>query len=80
MREARRDTLHTFIDADSALAFLQAQKDRPLKLVRVEHVPPLSFAMYATKMKEAVMVEDPFEMQERLFHQWWNELQSASNV
>jgi ATP-dependent Lhr-like helicase len=80
MREARRDTLHTFIDADAALAFLRAQRDRPVKLIRVEHVPPLSFAMYATKMKEAVMVEDPFEMQERLFHQWWSELQSASNV
>jgi ATP-dependent Lhr-like helicase len=78
MREARRDTLHTFIDADAALAFLRAQQKRPVKLIRVAHVPPLSFAMYATKMKEAVMVEDPFEMQERLFHQWWGELQQSS--
>lgn len=76
MREARRDTLHTFIDADGALEFLHAQKRRPIKLLRLSHVAPLSFAMYATKMREAVMVEDPFEMQERLFHQWWSELQS----
>jgi ATP-dependent Lhr-like helicase len=79
MREARRDTLHTFIDADGAIEFLRAQKLRPVKLVRLDHVAPLSFAMYATKMREAIMVEDPFEMQERLFHQWWSELQSKQS-
>jgi ATP-dependent helicase Lhr and Lhr-like helicase len=79
MREARRDTLHTFIDADGAIEFLRVQKRRPVKLIQLEHVAPLSFAMYATKMREALMVEDPFEMQERLFHQWWNELQSEQS-
>ena len=79
MREARRDTLHTFIDAEAAMDFLHAQKGRLVKLIRVEHVAPLSFAMYATKMREAVMVEDPFEMQERLYHQWWSELQSQES-
>jgi ATP-dependent Lhr-like helicase len=76
MREALRDTLHTFVDADGALAFVEAQRDRPVRLVRVDRVPPLSFAMYATKIKEAMLVEDPFAMQERLYHQWWSELQS----
>jgi ATP-dependent Lhr-like helicase len=79
MREALRDTLHTFVDADGAVAFLLAQQHRPVKLVRVDKVPPLSFSMYATKIKEAVMVEDPLAMQERLFHQWWNELQANGN-
>jgi ATP-dependent Lhr-like helicase len=40
-------------------------------------VPPLAFAMYATKIKEALLIEDPFEVQERLFHQWWKELEEA---
>jgi ATP-dependent Lhr-like helicase len=79
MREARRDTLHTFIDAEGALAFLEAQKHRPVKLIQLERIAPLSFAMYATKMREAILVEDPFEMQERLFHQWWSELQSTES-
>jgi ATP-dependent helicase Lhr and Lhr-like helicase len=79
MREARRDTLHTFIDAEGALEFLRAQKGRPAKLIHLDRVAPLSFAMYATKIREAVMVEDPFEMQERLFHQWWSELQSEQS-
>jgi ATP-dependent Lhr-like helicase len=74
LREARRDALRLFLDADGALAFLRTQRARPVKLVRVERVSPLSFAMYATKIREAVLVEDPFAMQERLFHEWWNQL------
>jgi ATP-dependent Lhr-like helicase len=74
MREAMRDTLHTFLDAEGAFAFVQKQVGRPVRLRKVEKVPPLAFPMYATKIKEAVMVEDPFEMQERLYHQWWMEL------
>ncbi|MEO8350994.1 MAG: DEAD/DEAH box helicase [Chthoniobacteraceae bacterium] len=74
LREAMRDSLHTYLDAEGARAFLEAQQSRPVRLLRVDKIPPLSFAMLATKMREAVMVEDPFEMQERLYHQWWNDL------
>ena len=75
MREARRDTLATFLDTSAAEAFLREQQKRPIKLVHVDMVPPLAFAMYATKIKEALLVDDPFEVQERLFHQWWAELE-----
>ena len=78
LREARRDTLHSFLDADGAMAFLDAQRARPFRLRQVARVPPLSFAMYATKIKEALLVEDPFEVQERLFHHWWSQIESAS--
>jgi hypothetical protein len=74
MREARRDTLRIYLDTAGALAFLHTQSSKPLRLKRVEKVPPLSFAMYATKIKEALLVEDPWEVQERLFHQWWSEI------
>jgi ATP-dependent helicase Lhr and Lhr-like helicase len=75
LREARRDTLATFLDLDGAAAFLRAQKAKPIRLRHVEAVPPLAFAMYMTKIKEALLIEDPFELQERLFHQWWTELE-----
>ncbi|MGB8169811.1 MAG: DEAD/DEAH box helicase [Chthoniobacteraceae bacterium] len=78
MREARRDTLRIFLDSDSALAFLHAQKSRPVRLRPVAKVPPLSFAMYATKMREALLVEDPWEVQERLFNHWWAEIEKSS--
>jgi ATP-dependent Lhr-like helicase len=79
MREARRDALRVFLDADGALAFLHAQKQKPVRLRPVERVPPLSFAMYATKIKEALLVEDPWEVQERLFNHWWSEMEKAAS-
>ena len=75
MREARRDTLQSFIDSEGALAFLAQQADRPVRLRQLTQVPPLSFAMYATKIKEALLVEDPYETMERLYHQWWSEIE-----
>lgn len=78
LREARRDTLATFLDLDGALEFLEQQRNKPVRLRTVATVPPLSFAMYATKIREALMVDDPFEVQERLFHQWWEAIETAN--
>ena len=77
MREARREALHTYVDAEGALAFLHAQKSRPIRLRVVDRVPPLSFAMYATKIKEAMLVEDPYETMERLYHMWWSDIENT---
>lgn len=78
MREARREALHTYVDTEGALAFLHAQKERPIRLRSVDRVPPLSFAMYATKIREAMLVEDPYETMERLYHLWWAEIEAKS--
>jgi ATP-dependent Lhr-like helicase len=77
LREARRDALRTFIDAEGGRAFLSSQANKPVRLRRVPIVPPLSFAMYATKIKEALLVEDPYETMERLYHQWWSEIENG---
>lgn len=71
LREARRDAVNTFLDVAGAEAFLRAASGLPKRLRRVPVVPPLSFAMYATKIREALMVEDPQETLERLYHHWW---------
>ncbi len=75
MREARRDTMRTFLDEEGALLFLEKLAGKPVRLRRVDRVPPLSFAMYATKIKEALLVEDPYETMERLYHKWWSEIE-----
>jgi ATP-dependent helicase Lhr and Lhr-like helicase len=76
MREARRDALHTFLDVDGAVRYLRGLADRnlPVRLREVANVPPLAFGMYATKIKEALLVEDPRETLERLYHEWWTRL------
>jgi ATP-dependent Lhr-like helicase len=77
LREARRDAVHTYIDIEGALAFLNSAAARPIRLHTVDRIPPLSFAMYATKIKEALLVEDPRETMERLFHLWWSRIENA---
>jgi ATP-dependent Lhr-like helicase len=77
LRTARQDCAQGgFLDANAAVAYLE-ELDRlgwPLRHRQVAHVPPLSFAMYATRIKEALHVEDPAETMERLFHLWWTEI------
>lgn len=75
LREARRDAEHTYLDRAGAAAFLERARELPIRLKTVHRVPPLSFALFVTKIKEALLVEDPREMTERLFNLWWNRLQ-----
>ena len=46
-----------------------------MRIRTVNRVPPLSFALFATKIKEALKVEDPRETMERLFHLWWSKIE-----
>ena len=80
LREARRDARHTYLDAPRAIAFLTdlQANNRPIRHRRLDRVPPLSFGMYATRMREALLLEDPRETLERLYHQWWSHLESAA--
>jgi ATP-dependent Lhr-like helicase len=75
LREARRESLHTYVDVDGARAYVNAPASRNIRLHTVPIVPPLSFAMYATKIKEALLVEDPYETMERLYHLWWGQIE-----
>ena len=77
LREARRDAHHSFLDATRALAYLKDldTHQRPIRLRTVSMVPPLSFGMFATRIKEALLLEDPQETLEQLFHHWWNRLE-----
>ena len=78
LRTARQDCAQGgFLDAAGALAYVEGLERHgwPLRVRQVAHVPPLSFAMYATRIKEALDVEDPAETMERLFHLWWRELE-----
>ena len=79
LREARRDAVHTYIDLENAQRFLREMRNKPFRLRSINRVPPLSFALFATKIKEALMVEDPREMTERLFHLWWSKLEGPMN-
>jgi ATP-dependent helicase Lhr and Lhr-like helicase len=78
LREAWRDAIHVYIDSEGARRYLEAAASRPMRIKTVERVPPLSFALFATKIKEALKVEDPRETMERLFHLWWSKIEPVA--
>ena len=78
LREARRDAVHTYLDLETAQAYLRKMQSLPARLKTVNRVPPLSFALFVTKIKEALLVEDPREMTERLFNLWWSRLNESN--
>ncbi|HMJ91669.1 MAG TPA: DEAD/DEAH box helicase [Candidatus Acidoferrum sp.] len=80
MREAKRDAVHTYIDIDGAIAFLTSAAMKPMRIRPVYQVPPLSFALFVTKIKEALLVEDPRETSERLFNLWWSKIEAATPI
>src|SRR5207244_3193477 len=55
LREAHRDAVHSYIDLEGALAYLRKIAEFPIRLRTVQQVPPLSFALFATKIKEALL-------------------------
>ena len=57
------------------MAFAERSVSVPVRFRPVDRVPPLSFSLYATKIREALLVEDPREAMERLYHHWWTRIE-----
>jgi ATP-dependent helicase Lhr and Lhr-like helicase len=76
--EAYRQATHTFLDAEAALGFLQDVEDYEWKLVEVPAVSPFAFAMYASVIKETMMLEDPTSAIERIYREMYAKIESAA--
>jgi ATP-dependent helicase Lhr and Lhr-like helicase len=76
--EAYRQATHTFLDAEAAFAFLHDVEAYDWKLVEVPAVSPFSFAMYASVIKETMMLEDPTSAIERIYREMYAKVESAA--
>jgi ATP-dependent helicase Lhr and Lhr-like helicase len=76
--EAYRQATHTFLDAEAAFAFLHHVEAYDWKLVEVPAVSPFSFAMYASVIKETMMLEDPTSAIERIYREMYAKVESAA--
>jgi len=70
LRQARVEAKHVFLDADRAIDFLEKAAALPWTLREVPAVSPFAFGIYASKIKEGMMMETPEEAIERLFNQF----------
>src|SRR6202035_3864414 len=57
--EAYRQATHTFLDANAAHDFLAAVARFDWRLRELPAISPFSFPIYASVIKESMMLEDP---------------------
>jgi ATP-dependent Lhr-like helicase len=81
--EAYRQASHTFLDADAAYDFLASCHDFEWRLLELPVVSPFAFPIYASVIKESMMLEDPTVAIERIYHEMYaqlNKVAEKSNV
>lgn len=70
LAQARREATHTFLDLPRAVDFLEGAQDLEWDLIHVPVVSPFAFGIYASKIKEGMMLEDPEQAIERLWREF----------
>lgn len=65
--QSYREATHTFLDLPRAMEFLERALGLEWHLVEVPVVSPFSFGIFASKIREGLMLEDPEEAIERLW-------------
>src|SRR5436305_913801 len=69
LEEAYRQASQIFLDADEANAFLDRVQHFNWQLRELPAVSPFSFPIYASKIKETMMLEDPAVAVERIYRE-----------
>lgn len=78
LEEAYRQATHTFLDADEAFRFMQEVKDFSWKLIELPVVSPFSFPIYASVIKENMMLEDPAAAIERIYFEMYSRVEQIT--
>jgi ATP-dependent Lhr-like helicase len=76
--EAYRQATHTFLDAEAAFAFLHKVSNFEWKLRELPTVSPFAFPIYASVIKESMMLEDPASAIERIYHEMYARLEKVT--
>ena len=78
LEEAYRQAMHTFLDAEEAYLYLDDVQRFRWTLRELPVVSPFSFAIYASKIKESMMLEDPAAAIERIYAEMYARVQSLT--
>jgi ATP-dependent Lhr-like helicase len=73
--EAYRQAMHTFLHAEAAYAYLDEVSGFDWKLRELPAVSPFSFPIYASVIKESMMLEDPASAIERIYYEMYARLE-----
>jgi len=78
--EAYRQAAHTFLDAEAAYDFLEAVSNFDWKLRELAAVSPFAFPIYASVIKESMMLEDPSIAIERIYHEMFARVANVTSA
>jgi ATP-dependent Lhr-like helicase len=78
LEEAYRQATHTFLDAKTAYAFLDEAPSLDWKLRELPVVSPFSFPIYASRIKENMMLEDPAAAIERIYFEMYARVEQVA--
>ena len=67
LEQSYREATHAFLDLPRAIDFLSTAHELDWQLIDVPVVSPFAFGIYASKIREGMMLEDPEEAIERLW-------------
>ena len=80
LEEAYRQAMHTFLDAETAYAFLDEVQAFEWKPRELPVVSPFSFPIYASKIKESMMLEDPAVAIERIYYEMYARVEKLTKT
>ena len=80
LQEAYRQATHTFLDAEQAYDFLDHLPKRQWSIRHLQAVSPFSFPIYASVIKESMMLEDPASAIERIYHEMYAKVKSTAGT
>ncbi len=78
--EAYRQAAHTFLDAEATYDFLEAVSNFDWKLRELAAVSPFAFPIYASVIKESMMLEDPSIAIERIYHEMFARVANVTSA
>lgn len=76
--EAYRQATHTFLDAEAAHDFLDHLTNLDWSLRELPTVSPFAFSIYASAIKESMMLEDPATALERIYRELYGKLENVA--
>src|SRR5437868_8214343 len=80
LEEAYRQASQIFLDAEEANAFLDRVQHFDWQLRELPAVSPFSFPIYASKIKETMMLEDPAVAIERIYRELYARVRQVAST
>ncbi len=80
LEEAYRQATQIFLDGDEANAFLDRVQHFDWRLRELPVVSPFAFPIYASKIKETMMLEDPATAVERIYRELYARVRQVASA